>query len=529
MSFLKQIGRRHFLRVLGGTALMGAVPGAIQTAQGAAPASAAFTPDLEIELRAVQDQVPLFAGTPTNVWRYRGKVLKGDAQAVAHYPGSPLGPVIRVHRGTRVRIHFINELPQPSVVHWHGLLVPEAADGHPRYAVGPGKRYVYEFEVINRAGTYWFHPHPHGMTGSQVYAGLTGLFIVTDDEERALNLPDGDRDVGLVIQDRSFTRDNQLHYMGQGRGMMGMMGGMMGFLGDRIHVNGRPDFTLAAERKPYRLRLLNGSNSRIYKLAWGDGTPLTVIGTDGGLLAAPVTRPYVTLAPSERTELWVDFSNRSAGEELALVSLPFAASSGGGMMGGGMMGGGMMGGGSGPAQGTAFQVLKVQMGQGAALSEKLPEKLASIPALRPEQARNLNTPRPISVTANGMRWSLNGRTFEMNGVARDEVVQFGSTEVWEFINEAGMHMMGSMPHPLHVHGVQFRVVDRRVHPSAIAAWRSVSDGYVDVGWKDTVLLMPGERVRVLMRFESFPGLFLYHCHNLEHEDMGMMRNFLIKA
>jgi FtsP/CotA-like multicopper oxidase with cupredoxin domain len=522
VTFLKQIGRRRFIGMLGGTALMGAVPGAVQSAQSAAIATGAFTPDLEIELRAVPDQIPLYRGAPTHVWRYRAKVIKGDERAVSHQPGSPLGPVIRVHRGTRVRIHFINEVSQPSVVHWHGLLVPEAADGHPRFAVGPGGRYVYEFEVINRAGTYWFHPHPHGMTGSQVYAGLTGLFIVSDDEEQALGLPAGERDVSLVIQDRSFTRDNELRYIGNGPGMMGMMSSMTGFLGDRIHVNGRPDYMLTAERRPYRLRLVNGSNSRIYKLAWYDGTPLTVIGTDGGLLAAPVNRPYVTLAPSERIELWVDFSSRAAGEELNLVSLPFVASSGGGMMGQGMMGGG-------PAQGSALPVLKVRMGQGAAVSEKLPGKLASIPALHPEQAHNLNNPRPIRVTASGMRWSLNGRLFEMEGVARDEVVRFGSTEVWEFINEAGMGMMGSMPHPMHVHGVQFRVIDRRVHPSAMAAWRSVSEGYVDEGWKDTALVMPGERVRALMRFEHYPGLFLYHCHNLEHEDMGMMRNYLIKA
>lgn len=228
MSLLKQPGRRYFLGVLGGTALLGAVSVKAQTRKRAATASSSFISDLELELRAVQDRVPLFAGTPTQVWRYRAKVLKGDAQAVTSYLDSPLGSVIRVHRGTRVRIHFINELMQPSVVHWHGLLVPEAADGHPRYAVGPGGRYVYEFEVINRAGTYWLHPHPHGMTGPQVYAGLTGLFIVTDDEERALGLPDGDRDVSLVIQDRSFTRDNQLRYIDKGPGMMGMMASMSG-------------------------------------------------------------------------------------------------------------------------------------------------------------------------------------------------------------------------------------------------------------------------------------------------------------
>ena len=501
--------------------MLGTLPGMAQSGQKAAEASAHFTPDLELELHAVPDRIQLFPGTPTNVWRYRAKVLKGDARSVAHHPDSPLGPVIRVHRGTRVRILLINELPQPSVVHWHGLIVPEAADGHPRFAVGPGGRYVYEFEVINRAGTYWFHPHPHGMTGSQVYAGLTGLFLVTDDEERALGLPDGDRDVSLVVQDRSFTRDNQLRYIDTGSGMMGMMTNVSGFLGDRIHVNGRPDFTLAAERSPYRLRLVNGSNSRIYKLAWSDGALLTVIGTDGGLLAAPVRRPYVTLAPSERVELWIDFSSRAAGEQVGLVSLPFAASAGGGMMGG-MMGGSL-------AQGSAFPVLKVNVGQGAAVFGKLPERLASIAPLRPEQARNLNNPREIRVTTNGMRWSLNGRLFEMEGVANDEIVRLGTTEVWEFVNEAGMGMMGSMPHPLHVHGVQFRIIDRHVRPGAMEAWRSVSEGYVDEGWKDTVLVMPGERVRVLMRFGHYPGLFLYHCHNLEHEDMGMMRNFRITA
>lgn len=523
MTFLKQIGRRRFLGTLGATALFGAIPAQAQNKRSTTPASSAFNPELELEIRAVQNQVRLFAGASTRVWRYKGKVIKGDPQAVSYLPDSPLGPVIRVHRGTRVRINFINALPQPSVIHWHGLLVPESADGHPRHAVRPGGRIVYEFEVVNRAGTYWFHPHPHGMTGPQVYAGLAGLFIVTDDEERALKLPDGERDVMLAIQDRSFTRDNQLRYLGQG-GRLGMMDGMMGFLGDRIHVNGRHDFRLLAERKAYRLRVLNGSNSRIYKLAWQDGTPLTAIGSDGGLLAAPATRPYVMLAPAERVELWVDFSRRRAGEELSLISLPFAASTGGGMMGGRMMGGG-----SGPAQGAAFPVLKVRMGQAAAAAEKLPRLLTHIPAANPWQAHNVHKPRTIRVTARGMRWSLNGRLFEMEGVAPDEIVRLGTTEVWEFVNEAAMGMMGSMPHPIHVHGVQFRVIGRSVNADAMAAWRSVSDGYVDDGWKDTVLLMPGERVRVLMRFEHFPGLFLYHCHNLEHEDMGMMRNFLIKA
>lgn len=512
------IGRRYFLGFLGGTALIGAVPGIALAGEKDSKASE-FKPDLEMELRAAPDKVSIWSGTPTNVWRYQAKVLKGDKRAVTSLPESYLGPIIRVHKGTKVRINFINDLPQASVVHWHGLIVPEVMDGHPRYAVPPGGKYLYEFEVGNRAGTYWFHPHPHGHTGEQVYGGLAGLFIVTDDEERALKLPDGKQDVALVLQDRSFTRDNQLRYVGAGQGMGGMMERMNGFTGDQIMVNGRPDFTLHAERKAYRLRFLNGSNSRIYKLAWHDGTPLTVIGTDGGLLAKPVSRDYVTLAPAERIELWVDFSGRKTGEELTLKSLPFSTSNGGGMMGGG----------GGLANGAEFSVLKVKMEKGAAVTGKLPERLASIEPLNPQQAVNMKNPRVFSVTAGRMQWGLNGRVFEMEEVADDEIVKLGTTEVWQFENEASMGMMGGMPHPLHVHGVQYRIIKRTVASGAMSAWNSLSAGFVDEGWKDVVLVMPGERVQVLILFNNYPGLFVYHCHNLEHEDMGMMRNFLIKA
>jgi hypothetical protein len=133
----------------------------------------------------------------------------------------------------------------------------------------------------------------------------------------------------------------------------------------------------------------------------------------------------------------------------------------------------------------------------------------------------------------GMNWSINGRTFEMTDVARDEIVKLGDLEVWEFINQAGggMDMMGGMnlPHPMHVHGLQYQVIERQIDPSYSAAWETLSGGYVDEGWHDTVLVMPGERVKILLKFEDFEGLYLYHCHNLEHEDMGMMRNYRVEA
>jgi len=489
--------RRHFLGMLGSAAWLATMPGVSRAGGG-------FEPDLDIELRAGPDEVPIWPGAATSVWRYRAKVRKGDPASVAALPDSYLGPVIRVRRGTRVRVRFFNDLPQATVVHWHGLLVPEAMDGHPRHAVAPGGQYVYEFEVINRAGTYWFHPHPHGDTGYQVYGGLAGLFIVSDDEERALNLPDGPQDMPLVIQDRTFGRDHQLRYLDGGMGAMHAR--MSGFLGNRILVNGHPDHAWTAERRPYRLRLLNGSNARVYKLAWSDGRPLTVIGSDGGLLAAPVQRPYVTLAPAERVELWVDFSGHAEGDRVRLQSLPLA----------------------GYAE-DAFAIFEVRVGKGRAHRGELPARLTRVDPLRLDDAVNLRNPRRVQITAGGMRWGLNGRAFEMDEVAPDEVVRLGSTEVWQFINEAGMGMMGGMPHPMHVHGVQFRVVDRQVHPAALAGWHNLSAGFVDDGWKDTVLVTPGERVRVLIRFQDHAGMFLYHCHNLEHEDMGMMRNFLIRA
>ena len=206
------------------------------------------------------------------MWRYAGRVLKGPAGALQTIAGSYAGPIIRLNTGQKVRIRFKNQIPQPSIVHWHGLIVPEQMDGHPRDVIPSGAEYVYEFEVRNRAGTYWFHPHPHGLTGTQVYGGLAGLFLVSDDEERAARLPEGERDIAIVLADRTFDAANQLVYedaMGAG-----MMGGMVGFFGEHILANGRPSLTFPGAAGAYRLRLLNGSNSRIYRIARSDHKPL---------------------------------------------------------------------------------------------------------------------------------------------------------------------------------------------------------------------------------------------------------------
>jgi len=512
------INRRQFLRIAGAGAA-GLMAGGItsfvnpRTADATIIQPSEFIADLDIALKAIPAEISLLPGDPTGVWRFRGQVLKGDPASLTELEGSYLGPTLRARKGQKVRIRFTNDIPEASIIHWHGLHVPAAMDGHPRLVIPRGETYVYEFEVRNRAGTYWYHPHPHGRTGPQVYGGMAGLFLISDDDEEAAGLPTGQFDIPLVFQDRAFDKSNQLVYL-SGHPMEQMSG----FLGDWILVNGQPDFTLPVASSAYRLRLLNGSNSRIYRLAWQDGSPLTVIATDGGLLEAPVHRRYVMLGPGERVELWADFSSFPVGTETALVSLPFD----GGTMGGGPMGRGMMGGGSVLPNGAEFTVCKVKVNRRATERFVLPPRFSEIERHRTEDAVNFQYPKRFDLGMRHMTWTINGRTFQMEAVASDEIVKMNSLEIWEFINAGGgMGMMGmmTMPHPIHLHGKQFQVLER----SGVT-----HQGYVDEGWKDTVLLMPGERIRILVPFGDYQGLFLYHCHNLEHEDLGMMRNYLIE-
>ncbi len=245
------------------------------------------------------------------------------------------------------------------------------------------------------------------------------------------------------------------------------------------------------------------------------------------------------LTPGERVELWADFSRYAEGGELALKSLPFEGGMAmrgmmGGMMSGDMasmmrdmMGGtseGMMG---APANGRELDLLTVRVTRGRPAKSGLPSPLAHVPPARIEDARDVGRPRTFRLAMGMMEWTLNGRTFEMNAAASDERVALGSTEVWEFANDASMGMMGMMAHPMHIHGVQFRVIGRVVLPGLRDAYATVREGYIDEGWKDTVLVMPGERVRLLIRFEDYAGLFPYHCHNLEHADLGMIRNYRV--
>ncbi len=485
-----------------------------------------FKADVEINISADETNVNILPGKSTPVLKYEATLVKGDKNSLKVIKNSYLGPIITVNKGDKIRINFKNNLDEESIIHWHGLHLPEDMDGHPRFAVDEGGKYIYEFTVMNRAGTYWFHPHPHGSTGPQVYGGLAGLFIVHDKEERSLNLPSGNFDVPLVIQDRTFNENNELVYL------TSPMEKMTGFIGNKILVNGKPNFKMNVESRAYRFRLLNGSNSRIYKIAFSDGTPLTIIGNDGGLLSKPIKKNYVVLAPAERIELIVDFSHLKLNDKLTLVSKSFPYQA---------MGGGMMMGGSNNIlpNGAPFSIAEFKVTKTVKNDFVLPKKLSVIPPINFSNVINKNNPRKFIFAMSHMSWTINGRTFEMTEVAPDEIVKLNTSEIWEFINGnigRGRGMMGGgmmggmmmqMPHPVHIHQLQFRIIGRTTG-NDLNLWNSLKDGFVDEGWKDTFLLLPGMKVKVLLSFKDFPGLFLYHCHNLEHEDMGMMRNFLIE-
>ncbi len=529
-----KVSRKNFLKFTGGSTALLFLPNLFlnsceNDAEPDRKADPNFTPDVEIELTAHEDKVSILPGKKTKVWKYSGSVIKGRKNALQILDDNYLGPIFSVNEGEKIRVIFKNDVDEISIIHWHGLHVPHEMDGHPKYVIEKGEQYVYEFEVKNRAGTYWFHPHPHELTGPQVYSGLAGLFIISDNEEKKLNLPSGDDDIPIIIQDRTFDDDNQLVYLNS------PMDRMMGFLGNEIIVNGKKNYTLNLDTKSYRLRLLNGSNSRIYKLAWSDGTPFTVIGTDGGLFEKPMQKDSLTFGPAERFDIIADFSNKEPGDEIKLVSLSFPSTiSGMGGMGG-MMGRGMMGGNDNTSleMGSRLNLLSINIKNRVDRKFNLPSRLSTLERSNPQDAVNFDNPRKFVFGMGGhMRWTINNKTFEMTEVADWEKVKLNTSEVWEFVNGGGGRgMMGGMmqmPHPVHIHGLQFKIIERINDGGFDETFDSFKDGFVDEGWKDSFLLLPGTRVKVLLRFEDFTGMYLYHCHNLEHEDMGMMRNYLVK-
>jgi len=444
-------------------------------------------------------------------------------------------PTIRVKRGYQFNARLQNDLDEPTIIHWHGLHLPAVMDGHPRTTIPAGAHYDYAFKVANRGGMYWYHTHAHNLTAKQAYFGLAGIFMVEDDEEdalrNALRLEPGVTELPLLIQDKQLDSSGALAYSGNP-----MQRSMMGQLGDTILVNLTPQPQLDISNRLYRFRILNGSNSRIYKLAFihrGKALPYAIIGTDAGLLERPYTEREVFLAPAERVDILFDASQLRAGDEVLLKSLAFDAMerdmmSGMSGMSGGMSGGGMGGmggmGGSSLALGSEFEIMKLAVTSRARGAPVVPPgKLSTVARIDTRGAPVRN----ISLTMQRMRWLINGESFNMDSFPIQS--RSNTVEVWD-IENARM----SMPHPMHMHGFSFQVVERRNSPSQVRQLARDANGRsaTDLGWKDTVLVWPGETVRIAVDFTNdFKGdqIYVFHCHNLEHEDQGMMVNHRVTA
>jgi blue copper oxidase len=410
------------------------------------------------------------------------------------YSGSGiLGPTLTANTGDVMSLTLQNRLAEGTNLHWHGLTVPPEQDGYPDSTTPPGGTNSYSFPILQRAGLYWYHPHAHGSTAKQAYRGLAGLIRIADSAERGYRLPSGKDEVLLVLQDKRLS-GSVLEYAPSSSDVMA------GMLGETIFVNGAISPVATLRKGWNRLRVLNGSNARVFNLALGDGTPLLVIGSDGGLLENAQSTGSILLGPGERVDVLVDLSRHAAGTSTFLKSMPF---SGGGIQGS-----------------QDFRLLKILID--SLVGDSSAPSLSFAPLALPVSTNSVRT-RIFEMTAmahgggghsmgGGMGMhQINGKSWDPRRV--DDSVVAGRTEIWEFKNPS------DEIHPVHIHGMQFGLLERTGGRAALSAHER--------GWKDTFVLLPGETVRAVIRFPNQPGLFLLHCHNLEHEDDGMMLQFRI--
>ena len=418
------------------------------------------------------------------------------------FNGSYLGPTLILHKGEAVQMHVANQIAEPTTVHWHGMHVASEDDGGPHSIIQPGTVWQPDFTVLDNATTFWYHPHLHERTGEHVYRGLAGVIIVRDPVESQLSLPRtyGVDDIPVVIQDWQFDDQRQLIFRQGGAGQRG----------NTMVVNGtlEPQATLGANVN--RLRLLNGSNSRVYMLGLSDNSVFHMIGSDGGLLEAPVQLQRLRLAPGERAEVLIDLAGRS-GETLTLMSYSSELTRG---EPGGVPQANDPPTPPGSIDGTDFSVLQlVVVDPVTSAIQGIPQTLVTVEEL-PESTADRVRPMRLDTAGPGpgAPLAINGAVFNMNVI--NEVVNLGDTEIWEIDNVRGG------PHPFHIHDVQFQILDRGGEPPPPE----------ESGWKDVVLVYPGERVRFITQFLDFADPdtpYMYHCHLLGHEDDGMMGAFLV--
>ena len=408
--------------------------------------------------------------------------FKGSQSSTLGYNGNFLGPTIRVQKGERVNMRVNNALDESTTVHWHGLHVAGPGDGGPHQVIAPGKSWRPSFNIVQEAATLWYHPHPKGLTGRQVYKGLAGFFIIDDDRSLNLNLPKeyGKNDIPLVIQDRRFNANGQLEYE------TSFIYSRNGMFGDKVLVNGKINPTLGVGTAKIRLRVLNGSNTRIYNLSLSDRSTFVQIASDGGFLNRPVKLRSLEISPGERAEIVIDFSKYSVGDSIRLKD-------------------------------PRFDIMQFIVNKRVQDKTTIPTRIGDVKKI-PRSAAVRKRTFVLRSAGGGVAkqdLTINGKLFDLKRI--DETVGRGDTEIWEIRNPSSPGENLSL-HPLHIHGIHFQILSRN--------GRAPAEN--ERGWKDTLLLHKDETAKLIMRFEDFKGVYMYHCHMLEHEDAGMMAQFEIK-
>ena len=408
------------------------------------------------ELTAQAGTSHILDGPPTPTWGYNGALL---------------GPTLRAARGERVVVQVRNELPRTTTVHWHGMILPAAMDGGPHQPVAPGRSWSPEWTIDQPAATLWYHPHPHGETAMQVYAGLAGLFIIDDEHSADAGLPTnyGVDDIPLILQDKTFGDDGSLDPDRVPN---------FGIMGDVMLVNGTASAEFTATTSLVRFRILNGSNARMYNLEFSDGRAFDVVGGDAGLLEAPVEANRVSVSPAERVEIVVSLT---AGEDVRLVTRN----------------------GRVDIDAGDHDLLRITSGD-VSTSTAIPATLPAPAPIRPPSGAINRTFR-----LNGHD-AINGEEMDMARI--DTVLAAGSTEIWTIENTV-------YAHNFHIHGAAFTVLD-------VAGERPDASMR---GHKDTVFVPPRSSARLAVRFADHPDsrtAYMYHCHILRHEDEGMMGQYV---
>jgi blue copper oxidase len=453
--------------------------------------------------------------------------------------GIGANPTLVVARGSALQVKLENALPQPTTIHWHGLSPPSLFDGAGFDPVLPGQSFVYRFQVNERAGVYWYHPHPHHFAAEQVYHGMAGMVIVRDQEdlafEREIGTQIGESDMPIVLQDALYRGDAWQPYAPNQSDCLD------GFLGNAMHVNGVRGQAFSVTRGWVRLRLLNASTARGLLIKFRNGAaqlPFHIIGNDGGFLPAAQREEQAFLYPAERLDVLLDCRAMSVGDTIVARSEAFAnrhqhedakpninvhrvhekanayprltayawceterTSSPD----------------DARKDGQAMALFTLRIAGDPVRAGALPSALSAktFPQISAETIT-----RSFRLDLDAERgWTINGKKFGDTDAAIR--VQRGANEIWE-IHNAPI----SMPHPMHLHGFHFRVLKRTglFGPAKILARH---DGLLssDLGLKDTVTVWPNERVRIAIDFShthSGAQRYMFHCHNLEHEDAMMM-------